>query len=264
MLYAVAVLAPLLGSAVTLLLGRQIGDRAAQAVSILLMVLAAVCGVSAFVQLVYQGSETGTVSLGTWVDAGTFHATWALRYDTLSAVMVAMVTTVSTLIHIYSIGYMSHEHWHVAVLQLPVAVHLRHADAGDGRQPAAAVLRLGRRGARQLSADRLLVRSRNRRMTAAMKAFIVNRVGDLASSRSASPLVFFTFGCRSNSPTIFGAVHSAASCATVYHVLFGGTWRAYEVIGILLFIGAMGKSAQIGAACLAAGRDGGSDARYRP
>ena len=49
------------------------------------------------------------VSLGTWIEAGTFHVDWALRYDTLSAVMVAMVTFVATLIHIYSVGYMAHE-----------------------------------------------------------------------------------------------------------------------------------------------------------
>src|ERR1019366_8032427 len=109
MLYAVAVLAPLLGSAIAGLFGRAIGDRAAQAVTILCMILASICGVSAFVALVYQGSPTGVGSLGTWVDAGTFHVSWALRYDQLAAVMVAMVTVVATIIHVYSVGYMVHE-----------------------------------------------------------------------------------------------------------------------------------------------------------
>ncbi len=110
MLYAVAVFAPLLGSLVTLLLGRRMGDRAAQAVTILLMLLAAVCGVASFVSLEYQGAGAGVVSLGAWVEAGSFHVDWALRYDALSAVMVAMVTSVAMLIHVYSVGYMSHEH----------------------------------------------------------------------------------------------------------------------------------------------------------
>ena len=49
------------------------------------------------------------LDLGTWIEAGRFHVEWALRYDTLSAVMVAMVSFVSMLIHVYSIGYMGHE-----------------------------------------------------------------------------------------------------------------------------------------------------------
>ena len=70
MLYAVAVLAPLLGALVAILFGRQIGDRAAQAVTILLMVLASICGVTALIQLEAQGAGSGLVSLGTWVEAG--------------------------------------------------------------------------------------------------------------------------------------------------------------------------------------------------
>ena len=158
MLFAVAVFAPLFGSAVAGLFGKAIGDRAAQAVTILCMLLASACGVAAFVQLVYQGGTPGVVSLGTWIEAGSFHVDWALRYDALSAVMVAMVTCVATLIHIYSVGYMSHDDDDLALLQLSEPVQLRHADAGDRRQPAAAVLRLGRRRADELPADRLLVR----------------------------------------------------------------------------------------------------------
>ena len=82
---------------------------------------------------------------------------WALRIDTLTAVMLVVVTTVSALVHLYSIGYMARGPVPAAVLRLPVAVHLRHAGAGDGRQPRAAVLRLGGRRPRELSADRLLV-----------------------------------------------------------------------------------------------------------
>src|SRR5579871_5900291 len=109
MLYSVAVFAPLLGSLVAGLLGRVIGERTAQAVTVLCMLLAAACGVASFINLEYGGGETGVVSLGTWVEAGSFQVSWALRDDQLSAVMVAMVTTVSTLIHIYSVGYMGHE-----------------------------------------------------------------------------------------------------------------------------------------------------------
>ncbi len=109
MLYAVAVFAPLAGSLVAGLLGRQIGDRASQAVTIACMVVAAVCGVTSFVPVLTGTALPGVVSLGTWIDVAGFRVDWALRYDTLSAVMVAMVTFVATLIHIYSVGYMSHD-----------------------------------------------------------------------------------------------------------------------------------------------------------
>ena len=73
MIYAVAVFAPLLGSLVAGLLGRSIGDRAAMAVSVLCMLLAAALGPIACFQLVAGDAEPGTVSLGTWVEAGHFH-----------------------------------------------------------------------------------------------------------------------------------------------------------------------------------------------
>jgi NADH-quinone oxidoreductase subunit L len=241
MLYAVAVLSPLLGALIALLLGRQIGDRAAQAVTILLMILASICGVSAFVQLVYQGSDTGTVLLGTWIDSGTFHVTWALRYDPLSAVMVAMVTTVATLIHVYSIGYMSHETgtWRFfsylslfsfAMLMLVTADNLVQLFFGWEGVGLASYLLIGYWYFKKSAND------------AAMKAFIVNRVGDLFFAVGIA-LVFFQFGSIQ-----FGDIFAAIPqhMGDTYTIPGLGTWRAYEVIGILLFIGAMGKSAQIG------------------
>ena len=107
MIFAVAVFAPLLGALIAGLFGRVIGDRASQAVTIICMILAAICGVTSWVRLIENGSVPDVVSLGTWVEAGSFHVAWALRYDTLAATMVAMVSFVATLIHIYSVGYMS-------------------------------------------------------------------------------------------------------------------------------------------------------------
>src|SRR5690242_3485424 len=108
MLYAIAVFAPLAGAAVSGLLGRIIGDKAAVGASILGMIIAAICGPLACFQLT-AGSEPGVLDLSNWIESGRFHVDWALRYDTLSAVMVAMVTFVSMLIHVYSIGYMAHD-----------------------------------------------------------------------------------------------------------------------------------------------------------
>src|ERR1700712_23998 len=111
MIYGFAVFAPLLGALIAGLLGRIIGDRASQTVSILGMVIAAICGSLAFFPLANEMSHPGVLLLGTWFDVGRFHVPLALRYDTLSAAMVAMVTFVSTLIHIYSIGYMGHDEY---------------------------------------------------------------------------------------------------------------------------------------------------------
>ena len=103
-----AVFFPLLGACIAGFLGRWIGDRAAQWASVLCMALAALCGAYAFYQVGFLHQAT-TVPILTWLDVGELQFAWALRYDTLSAVMVGMVTFISTLIHIYSIGYMSHD-----------------------------------------------------------------------------------------------------------------------------------------------------------
>jgi NADH-quinone oxidoreductase subunit L len=240
MLYAVAVFAPLLGCLTAGLFGKAIGDRAAEAVTILCMILATLCGVSAFVALVYQGAPSGVVSLGPWVEAGSFQASWALRYDALAAVMVAMVTTVSMLIHVYSVGYMSHEGgtWRFfsylslfsfAMLMLVTADNLVQLFFGWEGVGLTSYLLIG------------YWYDRPSACAAAIKAFVVNRIGDLGFAVGIA-MVFFIFGSV-EFDTIFGAV--AQHQNDTYHVL-GVTWRAYEVIGILLFVGAMGKSAQIG------------------
>ena len=241
MIYAVAVFAPLVGSLVSGLLGRSIGDRAAMAVSVLCMLVAAALGPLACFQLVSGDAEPGTVLLGTWVEAGRFHVTWALRYDTLAAVMVAMVTFVGMLIHVYSIGYMAHDEFpryrFFAYLSLFTFSMLMLVTADNLLQ-----LFFGWEGVGVCSY--LLIGywyDRPSANAAAIKAFIVNRIGDLAFAVGIA-LVFLKFGSIEFS-TIFPAVPQHQ--ADTYSVL-GGTFPAFEVIGVLLFIGAMGKSAQIG------------------
>ena len=145
MLYATAVFAPLLGSIVAGLFGRQIGNRASQAVTIGCMVIATCAGIASFAPFVTDEVVPGIVPLGTWIDVDGFHVEWALRYDTLSAMMVAMVTFIATLIHIYSIGYMSHD---ATIPRFFSYLSLF----------SFAMLMLGGRGPRELSADWLLVR----------------------------------------------------------------------------------------------------------
>jgi NADH-quinone oxidoreductase subunit L len=241
MIYAVAVFAPLFGSLVAGLLGRSIGDRAAMAVSVLCMLLAAALGPIACFQLVSGDADAGTVSLGTWIDVGHFHVTWALRYDTLSAVMVAMVTFVAMLIHVYSIGYMAHDAYpryrFFAYLSLFTFSMLMLVTADNLLQ-----LFFGWEGVGLCSY--LLIGywyDRPSANAAAIKAFVVNRIGDLFFAVGIA-LIFLKFGSIEFS-TIFPAV--AQHQSDTYAVL-GRTFPAFEVIGVLLFIGAMGKSAQIG------------------
>ena len=240
MLYAVAVFAPLLGALTAGLFGPYIGDKASQAVTILLMVVAAVCGTLSFLPFLDGEGLPGTVSLGTWMQVEGFHVEWALRYDTLSAVMVAMVTLVATLIHIYSIGYMSHDAtiprffgylslFTFAMLMLVTADNLVQLFFGWEGVGLASYLLIG------------YWYDRPSACRAAMKAFIVNRVGDLFFAVGIA-LVFLLFGSV-EFPEIFARVHEHAG--DTYHVL-GGTWHSLEVIGVLLFLGAAGKSAQLG------------------
>ncbi|MGD0103972.1 MAG: NADH-quinone oxidoreductase subunit L [Rhodopila sp.] len=240
MLYALAVFAPLAGALVSGLLGRAIGDKAATGASILGMVIAAICGPLAFFQLT-GGAEPGVLDLSNWIESGRFHVDWALRYDTLSAVMVAMVSFVSMLIHVYSIGYMGHEArptyrffaylslFSFSMLMLVTADNLGQLFFGWEGVGLCSYLLIG------------YWYDRPSACAAAIKAFVVNRMADLPFAVGIA-LIFFKFGSVEFA-TIFPSVpqHGADT-----YSLFGTTFPAIEVIGFLLFIGAMGKSAQLG------------------
>jgi NADH-quinone oxidoreductase subunit L len=240
MIYATAILAPLVGFLLAGCFGRAWGDRFAFTVTIAFMLLSAVCAESNLFDVLWATPQPAPVVLGTWFDIGGFHLDWALRRDTLSSVMVAMVAPVATLIHIYSVGYMAHEKrsfrffaylsmFTFAMLMLVTSNNLVQLFFGWEGVGLASYLLIG------YWYDRPAANK------AAMKAFIVNRVGDLFFAVGIA-LVFTLFGTV-EFPDIFGQIDQHQNA--LYHVL-GGTYRAYEVIGILLFIGAMGKSAQIG------------------
>ena len=240
MLYVVAVFAPLLGSLIAGLFGRQLGDKASQAVTIICMLVAAFCGVASFVPVLQGDAFPGVIPIGRWIDVAGFQVDWALRYDALSAVMVGMVTFIATLIHIYSVGYMSHDAtiprffsylslFTFAMLMLVTADNLVQLFFGWEGVGLASYLLIG------------YWYDRPSACAAAIKAFIVNRVGDLFFATGIA-LVFFLFGSVSFD-VIFQAVPQHMDAT---YRLLGTTWRAYEVIGVLLFLGAMGKSAQIG------------------
>jgi NADH-quinone oxidoreductase subunit L len=230
-----AVFFPLLGATIAGFFGRWIGDKASQWVTVLCMALAAICGVAAFVE-VALGHAPQTLVLLRFLDVGSFGLDWALRYDTLSVVMVAMVTCISTLIHLYSVGYMSHDPTtprFFAYLSLFTFMMLMLVTADNLVQ-----LFFGWEGVGL--ASYLLIGywyEKESACAAAMKAFIVNRVGDVFFMLGLC-LTFWVFGSIEFSE-IFGAIDQHKDAR------FGGL-PAYEVICILLFLGACGKSAQLG------------------
>ena len=230
-----AIFLPLLGATICGLFGRWLGDRVAQWISVLCMVLAAGCGIAAFAEVAFYGRPV-TIELSRWMDVGGLQVSWALRYDTLSVVMVAMVTFISTLIHLYSVGYMSHDRTiprFFAYLSLFTFMMLMLVTADNLAQ-----LFFGWEGVGLMSY--LLIgywyekESANK---AAMKAFIVNRVGD----------VFFMLGLALTFLTFGSLEFTAIFAAVPQHVndSYLGI-NAIELIGVLLFLGACGKSAQLG------------------
>jgi NADH-quinone oxidoreductase subunit L len=234
----IAVFAPLIG-AVLAGLGRPfIGKQAAIGASILFMLISAGAGIMDGVQLA-QGVVLGPLHLATWISVGDFTPDWSLRQDALSLVMVAMVSVVSALIHIYSAGYMAHDKTvprFFAYLSLFTFAMLMLVTANNLLQ-----LFFGWEGVGLISY--LLIGywyERPSANAAAIKAFIVNRVGDLAFAVGIA-LTYLVFNTIS-----FAGIFAAVSAhAANRYALFGASYPALEVIGVLLFIGAMGKSAQI-------------------
>jgi len=238
-MYVAAIFLPLLAAIVAGLFGRWIGDRGAQVVTCGALLISAVLGWVILYQVGFAG-ETHTVELFRFIESGTFQASWALRFDTLTAVMVFVVTTVSSMVHVYSIGYMAHDHSvprFMAYLSLFTFFMLMLVTADNFVQ-----LFFGWEGVGL--ASYLLIGfwyDRPSANAAAIKAFVVNRVGDFGFALGIMA-VFLLFGS-----VMFDEVFAAApGMAGKTFVFLGLEVDALTTACILLFIGAMGKSAQLG------------------
>ncbi len=239
MIFIAAVFLPLLGSIIAGLFGRQIGDRGAQIVTCALLGVSAILAVFIFNDVALEG-HNALVPVAAWIQSGNLDVAWSLRFDTLTAVMTVVVTWVSFMVHIYSVGYMSHDPsvprfmsylslFTFAMLMLVSADNLVQLFFGWEGVGVASYLLIG------------FWYERPSACAAAIKAFLVNRVGDLGFALGI-------FGCY----VLFGSVqmdtifHDAPGKAAVILHLFGFDWNAITIICLLLFIGAMGKSAQLG------------------
>ncbi|WP_425996061.1 NADH-quinone oxidoreductase subunit L [Caulobacter sp. DWR1-3-2b1] len=230
--------APLLAAIIAGLFGRRIGDVASQAITTGALVMA--CGLSwyTFSQWTWGHMQAFTVTLLPFIHIGDFVSNWSIRIDALSAVMLIVVTTVSALVHIYSWGYMAEDDSKprfFAYLSLFTFAMLSLVTAADFMQ-----LFFGWEGVGL--ASYLLIGFWFKKPTAsaaAIKAFVVNRVGDFgfALGIMTTYWAFGTIQFAELFPQIAGAAGRTWEFA-------GHTWPLMDIACFLLFIGAMGKSAQ--------------------
>ncbi len=203
------------------------------------MLVSAALAVLVLIDVALRGNG-GEVQLFTWIASGAMEVSWSLKLDTLSAVMMAVVSVVSAIIHVYSVGYMAHDPGvprFMAYLNLFTFFMLMLVTADNLLQ-----LFFGWEGVGL--ASYLLIGfwyDRPSANAAAIKAFVVNRIGDFGFLLGI--LATFVLFQSIYLDTIFAAAPAEAD--TMLSV-FGGQFHALTVISLLLFIGAMGKSAQIG------------------
>jgi len=214
-------------------------DSAAQIATCTGLVLSAICAIFIFKD-VALGGQAFTYELFTWLDSGTLEVSWALKVDTLTSVMMIVVSVVSAMVHIYSIGYMHHDNavprfmsylslFTFFMLMLITADNLMQLFFGWEGVGLASYLLIG------------FWYDKPSANAAAIKAFLVNRVGDFGFALGifAVYMLFDTIQLDA----IFAA--AAGKQDAVLNV-FGGEFHALTVCCLLLFVGAMGKSAQLG------------------
>ena len=237
MLYLILFL-PLLGSFISAFFYKKIGDRACQIITSSFVVIGAVLSSIILLETIKSGKIYEYPILN-WISSGTLKLHWSIYVDSLTAVMLVVVNSVSALVHIYSIGYMSHDPHKprfMSYLSLFTFMMLSLITADNFLQ-----LFFGWEGVGL--ASYLLIGfwfKKESANNASMKAFIVNRVGDLGLL-IAMFLIFKTFGTLT-----FSEVFSQAADQSKNSIkIFGGEYNLITTICVFLFIGAMGKSAQI-------------------
>jgi NADH-quinone oxidoreductase subunit L len=237
-MYTAIVFLPLLGFVIAGAFGRMIGDRASEIVTTSFLVVAAVLAWIVFGE-VAAGAISETVPvLGTWFVSGALKVDWAFRIDTLTAVMLVVVTTVSALVHLYSIGYMKDDPsrprffaylslFTFAMLMLVTADNLFQMFFGWEGVGLASYLLIG------------FWYEKPSANAAAIKAFVVNRIGDFGFAIG----IYLVFKLTNSVgfEQIFAAAPGLAN--KTIHV-FGHDMDAMTITCLFLFMGAMGKSAQ--------------------
>ncbi len=229
---------PLIASIISGFFGKLIGDRSSEIITSVLVSISAIFSVLVLYEVVVNQYQENII-IATWISSGSLEVNWSMKIDSLSAVMLVVVTSVSALVHIYSIGYMSHDPHKprfMAYLSLFTFAMLMLVTADNFIQ-----LFFGWEGVGLCSYFLIgfwfKKESANK---AAIKAFVVNRVGDFGFALGIF-LIFYLFGTV-NYTEVFAEIPNITDKNLVF---LGITFNAVDLICLLLFIGAMGKSAQI-------------------
>ena len=235
--------APLLGAIIAGFGWRYIGETAAQYVTTGLLLLAALLS---WIVFLTHGSETEQIHILNFIQSGSLDTTWSIRLDRLTSTMLIVVTTVSALVHLYSFGYMAHDEnfdhdqnykarffaylsfFTFAMLMLVTSDNLVQMFFGWEGVGVASYLLIGFYWKKQSAG------------AAAIKAFVVNRVGDFGFALGIFALFMLTDSIN------FDVIFASGPMLAETTVRFLWTdWNAANLIAFLLFVGAMGKSAQL-------------------
>ena len=229
---------PLLSFIISGFFGKYIGDRISEIITSLFVSISAVLALLVFYQVITQGYENNIV-IASWLHSGSLNVNWSIKIDALSAVMLVVVTLISSLVHIYSIGYMSqdpHKPRFMAYLSLFTFAMLTLVTSDNFLQ-----LFFGWEGVGLCSYFLIgFWYKKDSANAAAIKAFIVNRVGDFGFALGIF-LIFYLFGTV-NYNEVFQQIPQNLNNKLSF---LGLHINSIDLICILLFIGAMGKSAQI-------------------
>ena len=234
-------LAPLVGAIISGFFGKQIGRKGAHSVTILGVAVSAVLSMYVFKLLAFDGAENYYANVYTWFDIGNLSAHIGFMVDRLTATMMVVVTFVSLMVHIYTIGYMDEDPdyqrffsyislFTFSMLMLVMANNLLQLFFGWEAVGLVSYLLIG------------FWYKKPTAVFANMKAFLVNRVGDFGFLLGIAIVLMYTGSLDYR--TIFATAEQTMGGQTMN--LWGdAVWSVPTVACILLFIGAMGKSAQV-------------------
>jgi NADH-quinone oxidoreductase subunit L len=238
-MYQAIVFLPITASAIAGLFGRFIGARASELLTTGALFVSAALSIYTFYDVCFLG-HSAVVTVAPWIHSGAFAADWTIRVDALTAVMLVVVTGVSSLVHLYSIGYMAEDDgrprffsylslFTFAMLMLVTANNFLQMFFGWEGVGLASYLLIG------------FWYKKPEANAAAIKAFVVNRVGDFGFALGIFG-VWYIFRTL-DFDQVFAAAPSMVGKTFVF-----GNWHVdiLTTLCLLLFIGAMGKSAQLG------------------
>ena len=228
---------PLIASFVSGFFGKFIGDKGSQIITCLFVSISAILSFVIFYKVINEGYSNNLI-IATWINSGTLNVNWSINIDALSSVMLVVVTLVSSLVHIYSIGYMSHDPHKprfMSYLSLFTFAMLTLVTSDNFIQ-----LFFGWEGVGLCSYFLIgFWYKKESANAAAIKAFVVNRVGDFGFALGIF-LIFYIFGTV-NYNEVFQQIPQILDNNLVF---WGIQLKTVDLICILLFMGAMGKSAQ--------------------